>query len=105
MKEIIWLGNSHEKVLAYPKPIKRLVGYNLDRIQRGIDPKDWKPMPAIGKGVKEIRIHSENEYRVIYTANLKESIYVLHTFIKKNQKTNLLDIDIAKQRFAKLMHS
>ncbi len=53
------------------------------RVQSGCDPMDWKPMSSIGKGVREIRGHIENEYRVLYMANIGNEIHVLHTFIKK----------------------
>jgi phage-related protein len=31
-------------------------GYQLGKVQRGDQPDDFKPMPAIGKGVEEIRV-------------------------------------------------
>lgn len=31
-------------------------GYQLDKVQRGEQPDDFKAMPSIGKGVEEIRI-------------------------------------------------
>jgi len=34
-------------------------------------------MPSVGGGVQEIRIHSDNEYRIIYLARLEEVVYVL----------------------------
>jgi len=66
------------------------------------EPSDWKPMSSIGQGVKEIRIHIEGEFRVIYIAKYKEGIYILHAFQKKTQKTPKRDIDIAKTRFREL---
>ncbi len=68
MKEIIWLGSSYQDLLDFSKPAKQMAGYNLDKLQRGKEPQDWKPMNSIGKGVKELRIHCVNEYRVIYLA-------------------------------------
>ena len=56
----------------------------------------WKPMASIGLGVKEIRIHHNNVYRVIYG----DAIYLLHAFVKKTQATPKKDIAIAKQRFS-----
>ena len=102
MKHIIWLGSSFEDLLTFPKEAKQSVGYNLDKIQRGQDPSDWKPISSIGKGVKEIRIHSDNEYRVIYLAQREEGIYVLHSFVKKTQKTSSKDIELAKKRFKQI---
>ena len=96
MKEIIWLGSSYPDLLDFSKSAKQIAGYNLDKLQRGKDPQDWKPMISIGKGVKELRIHCENEYRIIYLAQRSEGIYILHSFAKKTQKTSQKDIDLAK---------
>ena len=52
--------------------------------------------------MKEIRIHVEGEFRVLYIAKYEEAIYVLHAFQKKTQKTPKRDIDIAKKRFREL---
>ena len=72
------------------------------RLQAGFEPIDWKPMQSIGKGVREIRIHARNEYRVIYVAKIKNTIHILHSFEKKTQKTSKLDIDLAKNRYQAL---
>ena len=105
MKEIIWLGSSYQDLLAFSKPAKQIAGYYLDKLQRGKEPQDWKPMNAIGKGVKELRIHCENEYRIIYLAQYSEGIYILHSFAKKTQKTSQKDIDLAKKRFKEIPSS
>ena len=103
MKDIIWLGATHQDIKGYPSEVKQDIGYNLDRIQRGLDPCDWKPISSVGLGVKEIRIHSDNEYRVLYVAKLEEAVYVLHSFIKKTQQTPTKDIALAKKRYAELL--
>ncbi|OGT59859.1 MAG: addiction module toxin RelE [Gammaproteobacteria bacterium RIFCSPHIGHO2_12_FULL_45_12] len=72
-------------------------------MQRGLEPYDWKPMNSVGSGVKEIRIHEENEYRILYVAKFEESLYVLHAFVKKTQQTLKRDIDLAKQRYAEML--
>ena len=82
---------------------KRDIGYQLDRVQHGLQPDDFKPMPTIGKGVEEIRVRDDSgTYRVIYTARLADAVYVLHAFQKKTQATSKRDIELAKQRFALL---
>lgn len=83
----------------------RKAGYELYNIQVGVKPDDWKPMPAIGHGVEEIRIHAENEYRVIYIARFEDAVYVLHCFVKKTQKTLERDIFLAKARLKKLLEA
>lgn len=72
-------------------------------MQRGEQPDDFKPMPAVGKGVEEIRLADESgAYRVIYVARRAEAVYVLHAFQKKTRATSKRDIDTAKRRFAEL---
>jgi phage-related protein len=97
MKDIQFIGRSLESIRDFPDVAKREAGYQLDRVQHGLDPIDWKPMSSIGPGVREIRIKHEGQYRVIYIAKFEEAIYVLHAFQKKTQKTNKQDIDAAKR--------
>jgi phage-related protein len=103
MKDVIWISGTLQVVKEYPINVRREIGYNLDRVQRGIEPCDWKSMVSIGHGVKEIRIHEENEYRVLYVAKFEEAIYVLHSFLKKTQQTAKRDIQMAKKRYAEVL--
>ena len=103
IKPIEFLGDSLRSLREFPDDAKRDAGYQLDRVQHGLQPEDFKPMPTIGKGVEEIRVRDDTgAYRVIYTARLADAIYVLHAFQKKTQATSKRDIDLAKQRFALL---
>ena len=102
MKKIIWLGSSYQDLLNFSKSAKQVAGYNLDKLQRGLEPQDWKPMSSVGKGVKELRIHCKNEYRVIYLVQSIDGIYILHAFVKKSQKTNRHDLELAKKRFKEI---
>ena len=103
VKPIEFLGDSLRSLREFPDDAKRDAGYQLDRVQHGLQPDDFKPMPSIGKGVEEIRVRDDTgAYRVIYTARLADAIYVLHAFQKKTQATSKRDIDLAKQRFALL---
>ena len=86
-----------EAIRDFPDAAKRETGYQLDRVQHGLDPNDWKPTSSIGQGVREIRIKHEGQYRVIYIAKFEEAVYVLHAFQKKTQKTSKQDIDAAKR--------
>ncbi|WP_202843220.1 type II toxin-antitoxin system RelE/ParE family toxin [Luteimonas saliphila] len=103
VKPIEFLGDSLRSLREFPDDAKRDAGYQLDRVQHGLQPDDFKPMPAIGNGVEEIRVRDDTgAYRVIYTARLAEAVYVLHAFQKKTQATSKRDIELAKQRFALL---
>ena len=102
MKKINWMGSSYKDLISFPKDAKQLAGFNLDRVQRGLEPKDWKPMASIGTSVKEIRIHTATEYRIIYLANRGDAIYVLHSFVKKTEKTSKKDLELASKRFKEI---
>ncbi|MCA1925688.1 MAG: type II toxin-antitoxin system RelE/ParE family toxin [Thiobacillus sp.] len=104
MKPIRFLGNALKCLRDFPEDARQDAGYQLDKVQRGGQPDDFKPMPSIGKGVEEIRIWDDTgTYRVIYTARLKNEVVVLHAFQKKTQTTSRHDIDIAKERYAQWM--
>ena len=103
VKPIEFLGDSLRSLREFPDDAKRDAGYQLDRVQHGLQPDDFKPMPTIGKGVEEIRVRDDSDtYRVIYTARLADAVYVLHAFQKKTQATSKRDIELAKQRFVLL---
>ena len=104
MKKIQFLGDSLKSLREFPEDAKQDVGYQLDKVQRGEQPDDFKPMPSIGKGVEEIRVRDDSGiYRVIYTARLADAVYVLHAFQKKTQTTAKRDIALASKRYAELM--
>lgn len=105
MKPITFLGNSKNDLLGFPARAKREAGYQLHRIQDGLEPLDWKPMNSIGLGVREVRINCEGAYRVIYVAKHEDCVYVLHSFRKKSQKTRKSDIDIAKKALSELTNT
>jgi phage-related protein len=81
-----------------------VAGFQLWRVQRGLEPNDWKPMPSVGVGVQEIRIHTDIEHRVLYVAKFAEAVYVLHAFEKRTRRTPQKDLDLARQRFRSLIN-
>ncbi|MGH7260183.1 MAG: type II toxin-antitoxin system RelE/ParE family toxin [Nitrospiraceae bacterium] len=103
MKAVIWLGSSLGDVRSFPLEAKREIGYQLSKVQGGLEPSDWKAMPSIGPGVREIRVHAGDEYRVIYVAKFQEAVYVLHAFGKKTSKTAQPDLALARQRLQTLV--
>jgi phage-related protein len=104
MAPIEFLGDSLERIREFPSGPKREAGHQLDRVQRGLEPDDWKSMNTIGSGVKELRIRDKaGAYRVIYLAKLEQAVYVLHGFQKKTRKTSASDIALAVERYRQLM--
>ena len=61
------------------------------------------PIPLVGAGVVEIRVHAEGEYRAFYVAKFEDAIYVLHVFAKKNRKASSLDVELGKKRYRELL--
>jgi len=103
MKPITFLGDSLEALRAFPHAARRESGLQLDRVQRGLMPENWKPMKTIGAGVTEIRVRVEGgAFRVLYIATLPEAVYVLHAFQKKTQKTAKADLNLATTRYKAL---
>jgi phage-related protein len=104
LKPVEFRGGSLDDLRSFPATARREAGHQLDQVQRGGEPDDWKPMPAIGQGVREIRIRdSTGAFRVIYVAKFAEAIFVLHCFQKKSQKTAKTDLDLAEQRYRELL--
>ena len=104
MKKISFLGHSLDDLREFPSAARSEAGYQLDRVQHGLEPEDFKPMASIGKGVWEIRISDEaGQFRVIYIAKFKDAVFVLHCFQKKSQKTPLKDLDLASKRLSELL--
>jgi phage-related protein len=89
MKPVRFLGDSLQCLRDFPVDARQDAGYQLDKVQRGLQPDDFKPMPTIGKGVEEIRI--------------RDAVFVLHAFQKKTQRASQRDIEIAKARFREMM--
>ena len=60
MKPVRFLGDSLKRRREFPEDVRQDAGYQLEKVQRGEQPADFKPMPAIGKGVEGLRIWDES---------------------------------------------
>lgn len=99
MKRISFVDRSLNDLKQFPEDARREAGYQLDKVQRGIEHTDWKPMKMVGAGVTEIRIKDDQGiYRVIYISKYANTVFVLHAFKKKSQKTAKKDLEIARKR-------
>jgi len=99
-KEIRWVGSSYDDLLAFPKMPRKEAGFQLGKVQAGLEPTDWKPFDELGAGTREIRISdAKGIFRVMYVAKFEEAVYVLHCFPKKTQATSKQDKDIAAARY------
>lgn len=99
-KEIRWLGSSYRDLLAFPEEMRRQAGFQLGKIQAGLDRDDWKPFDSIGPGTREIRIReADGIFRIMYVTKFVEALYVLHCFQKNAQKLGPRNRKIAEMRY------
>ncbi len=104
-KPVAWLGDSREAVKTFPQLARQRAGRQLARVQDGLEPDSWKPMPSIGLGVNEIRVREGGAFRVIYVAKFPEAVYVLHAFQKKARKTPSADVELARTRYRAMLNA
>jgi phage-related protein len=103
-KPVEFRGSALDDLRAFPEAARREAGYQLDQVQQGREPDDWKPVNAVGRGVREIRIRdAAGAFRVLYVAKFGDAVYVLHCFQKKTQKTSKADLNLAAQRYRDLL--
>jgi|SRR5579859_6997432 len=104
VKPLKFIGTAYADLVAFPREVRREAGFQLDRVQQGREPHDWKPMNTVGSGVQEIRLQDAGgAFRVIYVAKLAAAVFVLHCFQKKTQKTEQRDLDLAAKRYRELL--
>lgn len=104
LKEVFFLPQAERDIRKLPKGVRQDAGYNLYRVQRGDDPRNFSPLSHLGSGVMEIRVDEDTDtYRVIYVAKFEEAIYVLDAFQKKSPTGKKLPKNIEnriKDRYA-----
>lgn len=98
-----WMGDTLDRVRRFSAEARADIGYQLELVQSDETPTDFRPLPDVGPGAAEIRVHAGSEYRVFYVARFEEAVYVLHCFQKKTQKTRDADIELGRQRYRAAM--
>ena len=100
MKPVRFIGSAKQDLSAFPDSARVRAGHELFMVQVGREPDDWKPMSSVGADVCEIRVCDKaGQFRVIYVANFRTAIYVLHAFQKKSRKTSGTDLKLARRRY------
>ncbi|WP_072435920.1 MULTISPECIES: type II toxin-antitoxin system RelE/ParE family toxin [Burkholderia] len=103
-KPVVFVGSALDDLRGFPLPARRDAGHQIDQVQRGLAPDDWKPMRTVGAGVREIRLRdASGAFRIVYVATFADAVYVLHCFRKQSARTNKTDIDLATRRYRTLM--
>ena len=105
-KQMRWVGSSYDDLLVFPKDARKEAGFQLGKVQAGLEPADWKPFEDVGAGTGEIRIRDASGiYRIMYVAKFEEAIYVLHCFQKKTQATSKQEKTIAGTRYRAVINA
>lgn len=97
------MGDSLQRLRDSPADVRSDAGYQLELVQSGDLPADFRPMPGVGPGTIEIRVRAGSEYRVFYVARFAECVYVLHSFVKRTRTTRQADLDIGRQRYRAML--
>jgi phage-related protein len=107
MKKLQFVSEAaRAEMWALPLEVRKAIGFQLLRLQKGEMPIDFKPIKAIGSGVYEIRVVDDrgaNVGRCLYVAKFSETIWVLHSFIKKSAKTPQINIEVGISRYRGLV--
>ena len=99
----MWVGSSYDDLKDFPDPVSRAVGYALFLAQEGKKHLRTKVFSGMGgAGIIEIRENDQSgTYRVVYTIEIEEYIFVLHAFQKKSKSgiaTPKQEIEMIKNR-------
>ncbi|WP_256809168.1 type II toxin-antitoxin system RelE/ParE family toxin [Pseudomonas siliginis] len=102
-EDVVFVGSALKDLKAFPVDARRAAGFELDLLQQGDAPLDWRPVKTVGRGVNEIRITEDSgAFRVFYVVNRPEAIYVLHAMHKTTRKTEIRDIELARARYQEI---
>lgn len=103
-KPIEWRDSALEDLKRFPIDAVKHFGYELDLIQQGHEPSDYKVMRNLGSGVTELRKKMpDGTFRIVYVAKFERAVFVLHSFQKKTEKTAKQDLAVIKRRYQALI--
>lgn len=104
-KKVVFEASSLDDLRDWPDEAKSQAGYQIHRLQDGLQPDSWKPLGTAGKGVREIRITAMNGWwRVVYVHVIEDTVHVLHCFKKKTNRISKEDLAIANTRYKDLIN-
>ena len=46
-KQIRWVGSAYGDLLAFPKDARKEAGFQLGKVQAGLEPAGWKPFDDV----------------------------------------------------------
>jgi phage-related protein len=99
MKTLFWVGTSRKDLAALPSEVKDVFGYALYKAEIGSQHLHAKPLKGFnGNGLIEVvKSQLRNTYRLVYSTDFNNGMYVLHCFQKKSTqgiKTSQSDMNL-----------
>jgi phage-related protein len=98
---IVILKPCRKEIEAFPVETRGDLADALARLDAGLTlslPLS-RPMPAIGRGVHELRLRDRSGvYRVVYALGTRGGVHVLHAFKKTTQATSARNLELARTR-------
>lgn len=103
MKRLVWIGSSRKDLKLFPHEVQDEMGHGLYLAQMGDRHHHAKTLSGLGNAkVIELRENDRSgTYRVMYTVEMAEFIFVLHAFQKKSKSgiaTPKQEIELVKRR-------
>lgn len=103
MKKVYWINSSYKDFMKFPPEVRHAMGFALYFAQMGKKHEHTKVMSEMGNAaVAEIREKdSSGTYRLMYTVEMKDVVFVLHAFQKKSKSgiaTPKQEIELLKNR-------
>lgn len=102
-KKVHYLKSCLKILKEFPDDVKTIAAHALTMAAQGKKHVDAKPLKGFkGVTVQEVMISDDgNAYRVIFTVEYPEAVYVLHAFKKKSHRdvrTPRHEIDLVRKR-------
>lgn len=98
MRSVVYMGRSQRTIDSWKLEVAELIKMNLQALQSSMDSAfaqmpDWvnrgkttdKPLKGAVKGAMQLTVKDGDSYRVVYVAEHKDKIFVLHAFKKKTE--------------------
>ena len=107
VKKLTMHPKAREAIQGFPEDVKDRMGFALREIQKGyvLGMPRSRSMPTLGMRAAELRIRGEDGiYRTFYYTKAEEAVLVFHAFVKKTQKTPVLEIELGKKRLKELLN-
>ena len=94
------IRSAYDDLLAFPRDVRKEAGFELGKVQVGLEPAAWKPFDDVGAGTREIRLRDASGiYRVMHVARFEEAILRTALLPEKDSGDQQADKAIAAARY------